>query len=73
MFSFKISLKASKIFSSKYLFRLAGRSEVNSEGFGAFDADRLVGHVRHSHLRHHRTRVLLGSSPQNLLLNFKPQ
>jgi hypothetical protein len=55
------------------LFRLTGRSQVHPEGPGAADADRVVGDVCNPHFRNHRTRVLLGCSSQNVLLNIKPK
>lgn len=47
--------------------RFAGRVEVHHQGHGTAAPDRLVGVVRHHHIRHHRARVLLRSVAQDLL------
>ncbi len=66
-------VKLGLMFFNLFLFRLAGRSQVHPEGLGAADADRVVGDVCNPHFRNHRTRVLLGCSSQNVLLNIKPK
>ena len=50
-----------------FLFRFTSGAQVNHQGAGSPHADRAPRHVRHPHIRHHRPRVLLWSSPQDLL------
>ena len=49
------------------IYRFTGRLKVHLQGLGPADADRVARHVRHLNLRHHRPRVLLGGTPQNML------
>ena len=55
------------------LNRFTGCVEVDLQGPGAPDADRPARHVRHSHFRHHRARVLLGGPAQDLLQHRRPK
>ncbi len=55
-----------------FLPRFAGCAQVDPEGLGAPHADRPPRHVRHPHLRHHRTGILLRSAAQDLLLHRRP-